>query len=244
MNKKVENKNIKQKIIYDDKEDLEIKRIAYLKNPFQKYMLGVSIILFCFMLTFSIIFISGYFQKKLDKPDINDAINTRNNILITNNGEIKLHINKESFVNKNDLKIEKINTIEYDNKDSKDDNSIKINIKYNILHNKFSRNSYSTTDSDVIVRFSYSYDEEEWTYINNVISINDSTIKPLMGNYYDVSGIEGNLNVSTNFEINASALEKVKMYWRSETVFKYNPDKIIDNNYEAYFKIEYKEDAK
>lgn len=222
--------------------DLEIKKVAYRKNLSQNILLYVLVSVFCIMLGTSIIFISSYYQQRMETNNIEKIkITTKmNNLLITNLGEINENITKQNFVNKTDYSIERINTLELENKkDSENNGQIKFNVIYSIYDNEFSRNEYATNDSDVLVRFSYSLDGAHWTYINNVVSTSESTLSPLMGNFYDISGLKTKLRVVTNYELSGRPGEKVTMYWRSETIFKYNKSETINNKYKANFKIEY-----
>lgn len=240
MNKKVDNSALKNN---NYEEDLEIKKVAYMQNPMQNILLYVLICLFCIMLGASIVFINSYYQKKVESNSLEkiEITTKKSNVIITNLGEIKETITKNSFVNKTDYTIEKINTMEIETKkDSEDNGIIKFNIIYDIYNNDFPRNEYATNDSDVLVRFSYSHDGVHWIYVNNVISTNESTLRPLMGNFYDISGLVTKLKVVTNYELSSTPGEKVEMYWRSETTFKYNKNEKLNSNYKANFKIEYK----
>ena len=72
-----------------------------------------------------------------------------------------------------------------------------------------------------------------------MVSTLESTLSPLMGNFYDISGLVTTLNIATNYEISSKPGETIKMYWRSETIFKYN-EKIGEKTFNSNFKIEYK----
>lgn len=239
MNKKVN----KKEVIYDDREDIEISEVANQKNDSQIILLPVLIIIFFLVLGCSLLFINSYYQNKLNDEESKEVIkinNKKNNIFITNNELIKQKIVNESFKNNKDITIEKINFIELVTaNDANESGTITFDIDYEIIKNDFENNVFATNDSDVLVRFSYSYNKNDWTYINNVISTNNSTLSPLMGNYYDIAGLKTNLNIVTNLELNSEPGESKIMYWRSETIFKYNKNKKFDNEYEAKFKIEY-----
>lgn len=241
MNKKVDNL-VKKEI--DDKEDLEIKNIAYLRVSSQKILLYVLIFLFVIMLGTSIMFIKKYYVSKELNNNFSETIeinNYRNNVLITNNGEIKENITNTTFKNNKEYVIERVNAIKLTtNEKAETDGIIKYDVKYNIEKNDFLRNEYSTNDSEVLVRFSYSFDNEEWIYINNVISTTESTLNVLMGNYYDISGMVTNLKIATNYEMSSAPGETITMYWRSETIFKNKKDIELNKNIEANFKLEYK----
>lgn len=233
----------KQKL-YDDKEDLEIRRVAYLKNSAQKFLLCSIILLFVIMLGISLLFINNYYKSSSRNKYNGEIIEVKelyNNILINNNGKIEEIITSESFKNDKNLVIEKINTVELStNKDAKSNGIIKFDVKL-VLNNDFEKNEISTNDSDLLVRFSYSYDKMNWTYINNVVRTSSSTLKPLMGNYYDVAGLQTILNISTNFELKANAGKSSKMFWRAEFVIKNKKDENIKNNLKGNFKLEYKD---
>lgn len=228
----------------DDKEDLEIQKIAY-KNESNQILLYFLVFLFCVMLGTTISFINSYYRNKNEENKLLETIEVKsdkNQVLITNNGEINEQISEQSFKEDDDILIEKISTIELiTNKNADKEGIIKFNVKYNIIKNDFLRNEYASNKSDILVRFSYSFDNEKWTYINNVISTSESTLSPLMGNYYDVSGIKSNLNIATNYELFSKPGEKIKMYWRSETTFKNNSKNKEIKEFAANFKIEYKD---
>ena len=117
--------------------------------------------------------------------------------------------------------------------------NININVKYNITNNEFRNQTLASTNNDVLVRFMYSYDNENWEYINNVISTTDSTLNPLMGSYYDISGLTTNLKVVTNMEIKNKVGKTTTMYWKCETLLKNISDN-INKNISADFIVEYK----
>lgn len=226
----------KKGTIIDDKEDLEIKKVANMK-PFSKLVFYMLFIMFFSMLCSSIILGNFYFINKRNKNivEINEKDQT---ILITNNGFLQKNINKEDFNKKEELKIEQISSIEVKTNEK---DIIKFNVVYNILENDFRRNEIASLYSDVLIRFAYSFDNEKWTYINNVISSTESTLSPLMGNYYDISGIKTNLKIITNYNLETQKDKKIKMFWKSELVFK-NPDKIKYNNkFNSELKIEHKD---
>ncbi|MBE6157031.1 MAG: hypothetical protein E7161_04750 [Firmicutes bacterium] len=240
MNKKVAKILLKQ---HDDSEDLEIKKMAYLKVPFQKFLLYTLILLFFTLLCSSILIIS--YHIKSSRTNFGETIeitNLKNNVLIINNGKFDEKITDKSFENDNDLTIEKINTITLStNKDSKEKGIIKFNVKYEISENDFIKNEIATNYSELLVRFSYSFDNDNWIYVNNVISTSDSNIIPLMGNYYDIAGLNTTLHIATNYELTADINDSTKMYWRAETIIRNK--KNTNNNLGVNFKIEYKDNA-
>jgi len=240
----MDKKGTKKRIVIDDKEDLEIKKIASLKDTTPKFLLYVLIVLFCIMLGCSVLFINYYVNSNENNNSIETIeVNSRKNkVLITNNGELDIDITYDSFKVGEDLVLEKISTIELaTSKDAKEKGKIFFDVKYDVLENDFKRNEFSSLSSDVLVKFSYSFDNENWKYINNVISTDESTISPMMGNNYDISGIVSNLKIATNYELKSDIGEITKMYWRSEVVFKNKESKKINNNFKANFKIEYKD---
>ena len=84
----------------------------------------------------------------------------------------------------------------------------------------------------------YSYDNKNWEYVNNVISTTNSTLNPLMGSYYDISGLKENLKVLTNFEVNNKIDTTTTIYFKCETLIK-NIEDSIGKNIKAEFKVEY-----
>lgn len=245
MDKNTSTKDIR-KIVIDDSEDVEIRDIAYQKVSYYKKLLLVLTILFIVMLISSFIMVTKLYQNKQNNTEVEtiEIKNNVDNILITNIAGIKETITNNSFKENKDLVVEKVNTIDITSiEDSTRDSKILIDIRYEILENDFRRNEFAQNDSDVLVRFSYSYDKVNWTYINNVISADDTTITPMMGNYYNIAGLISNLRIVTNYEIINEKGESTTMYWRSETVFKNKQDETVNNNFEAEFKIVYKNSA-
>ena len=243
MNKKVSKSDVK-KNKYDDKEDLEIKKVAYTNSKSQTFLFYSLVIIFIIMLCYMTYTITNhYINKKQRKTEVIEVNYNKNKVMIINNGQIKESINNDSFANtENEIVIERINSIELiSNKNATEKPRISYNVKYKINKNTFNRNLYSTSNSNLLVKFSYSLDCENWTYINNVISTPDSTINPLVGNFYDIAGYETTLNVITNLRLEAEKNGSNKVYWRSETVFKKLDSKNIDDVLDANFMIEYKE---
>lgn len=230
---------------YDDKEDNTIKEVAEFKDNSSNY----SKIIFCVLimiLGFSIanLFISfnSYKKSKLDFMPNDNTIEIKrhkDNILIINNGIIEEKITNDNYNKDGNYMIERIVSIEIKSNKNGEDSKAQYNLKYNILENEFNKNALPSTDSEVIVRYSYSHDLKEWNYINNVLSTNESTINPLMGKAYDISGIKDNLKIATNATIEAKDGESNIIYWKSETIFKKKNNKSINNNFKANFKIDY-----
>jgi len=227
---------------YDDKEDLEIKKIAHSKYFFPRVLIVVLILLFLAMIIISTLFINNYFKKPNtlnNDGEIIEITNSKNNIVINNNGKIQEKIDNNRFKNGN-LVIEKINTIELFTDDSSED-GVNFDVKLLLLENDFNKNEISKNDSNLLVRFSYSYDNKNWTYIKNVIRTSNSTLNPLMGNYYDIAGLETTLNINTNFKLKTIKGNNNKMYWKAEFVIKNKDKGKIDNNLIGNFKLVYKD---
>lgn len=225
---------------YDDKEDIEIKKIAYSKN--NNILLYILMFIFIFALCFTTSkIVSKYINKYRNNTEIVEISKYKNRVLIVNNGEIKETIDNNSFKQNDEIVIEKINTIEYiPNKNATEDNSILYDIKYSINENSFKRNLVSNKKSQVLVRFSYSIDGKTWNYINNVISTTNSTLDSLIGNYYDISGLITNLNIITGKKLDIENNVN-KVYWRSETIFQKDEEEYIGGIFDANFKIKYRE---
>ena len=119
---------------------------------------------------------------------------------------------------------------------------IYFNVKLNIDKNDFNHNALATTNSELLMKISYSYDNENWTYINNVLQTNNTTITPLMGNYYDIAGIESEIRISTKKELTAKLNESKKMYWKIETIIKKQNKEHVENNLQMNFYLEYEDD--
>ena len=157
---------------------------------------------------------------------------------IINKGKIDEEITLQSYNENGEMVIEKINEIEIIAA-NETESKIEFDINYNILVNDFKVSAKPTNKSEVLVRFAYSFDGEEWTYINNVISTNTSNLSPLIGNNYDISGLITNLKVATNYELKPKDLNPLKMYWKSETLFKKIEEKENSKKFQANFTIDY-----
>lgn len=243
-NKTNENKKRIVKKKYDDKEDLEISYFAS-SNPRESFL---TKFFFCLLLIMIGVVLGKYFIYN-NKGNLNEQIKTEDkkiikiksysdNILISNNGVINEEINDE-LVNNKPYIIEKVNYIELKSDKSDENNKIYYDVKFNITTNEFTPNN-NANDSDVLVKFAYSYDNKNWEYINNVISTSNSTIKPLMGRSYDISGIIDNLKVATNMELNTKNDETKRIYWKAELTFRNKKNKEFNNKFNANFIIEYK----
>ncbi len=236
MNKKVEDTGI---TITDTLQE----NMKHHKNVSQYLLLFILIALFGLTFFSCLYYIGSYYQNKnkiLHNAEVIEINKDNINALITNDGKIKGTLDNISEETEQ-YSIEKVNTIvlKTDEK-SKEDGKIYFNIKYNISENTFNRNMIAKNDSDLLVRFSYSFDNDNWTYLNNVITTNNnSTINPMMGNFYDIAGYISDLNVQTGYELTSKPGEEIKMYWKCETIMsniKDNADKKIIAN----FNIEYK----
>ena len=234
------NKKVGKKKTYDDKEDLTIREVAYYKNSSQVLLLFILVVLFAFTLYNSLMYIGKYYinKNKLENDvEIIEIKNSKNSALINNEGYLEKQITDN--IEEEETVIIKTSSITLKtNKDETKDGTIKFDLKYDILENDFPININSKDDSDLRVRFAYSYDGENWTYINNAISTYESTLNPLIGNYYDISGIVSTLKVATNTELASAPGESKTMYWKSETVIKNKSDN-VGKKIKANFKIDY-----
>ena len=223
-------------------EDLEIKKVAH-NNKFSQAIL-FTILFVIFILTFfcSLFYIGKYYDAKINLLYGSKSIEIKtkyNNALIVNNGIIDKTITDEDVKFNKSYLIEKESFIKIStDKKSPQDGSLFFNVRYDIKNNDFKNNVISNINSDVLVRFMYSYDQKHWEYINNVISTTDSSLNPLMGSYYDIAGLNTNLKVITNFEINNQKGKTTTIYWKCETLLKNIKDN-VGKNIAADFKIEY-----
>jgi len=211
------------------------------KPKTNKVLLVVLILLFCFTLFITSSYIIKYNNElKINgNEEIIEITNKKINASIINNGTIDEKISSLVFEDEKKIVIEKENVIEIISSDD-EDNTIEFNINYNILVNEFKTNLIPSNKSEVLVKFAYSYDGDNWTYINNVISTNISNISPLIGNTYDIAGLVTNLRVATNYELGMKDKEKTKMYWKSETIFKNLDQSEAVKHFKANFTIDYK----
>ncbi len=238
MNKK-ERETKKSK--YDGKEDAKIKQVAHYNDLQQYVLLAILIILFGFTLFTSLVYVGKYYKQKnneLNSEEIIEIKHDNTKSVITNNGHIDKILTIEDDNNHEDVIVEKTNVIEITSEDEENLKKEYFNIRYEITENDFSKNIMATGDSDLLVRFSYSFDNEEWNYVTNAISYNDTNITPLVGSLYDISGLKGNIKVLTNFEMTSNPYEPVRVYWRCETIIKYK-DENLGKKIQADFKISY-----
>lgn len=233
MNKKGNNINCK--------EEIRIKKVSNSNKNENKLLLIVLIVLFFLTLFISIRYIIKYqnIKKLNENAEIIEIKNKETNASIINNGSIIKKVNSNTFDDKNEIIIENINVIEIIPNKGSTNSGIKFDVKYNITKNDFIESKMPTNNSEVLVRFSYSFDKEKWTNINNVITTTNSNISPLIGNTYDIAGLLTNLNVATDYEINTTEKKEI-MYWRSETIFKNLNNNDIEKEFNANFSIEYK----
>ena len=236
-------KDNKKSVIYDDKEDKNIEKIANSKknDPTHKILLIILIILFVLTLFISVSYIITYKNDK-NNPNNGEIIEIKTksaNISIVNNGFVREKIDDQKFLEEKEYVVENINTIELIPTDD-ENNKVNYDIKYNIIKNDFKLNNIPSNNSEVLVKFSYSYDKEEWLYVNNVISTTNSNISPLIGNNYDIAGMLTTLNVATNVELATNDKKTSKIYWRSETIFKNLEEVTESKEFNANFNIEYK----
>lgn len=229
--------------IFIDNDNDELDKIAFKKVHFvNKYIIFYSFI-FVAILICSIWQIYNYVEKKKTYEGINKVVEI-------SSGDSKLEIFNDNFVpdyktsgiyneNKTEATVQNINRLELSlDKDIKSKIIYNYNVRYRIYDNL---SEYSIDNNPtLLVRFSYSTDNKNWTYVNNVISTTNSTLMPLMGNYYDITNLETTLNVATNLEIAGKKEEVKTIYWRAETIFK-NLDNV---NYDlsllnATFDVEY-----
>ena len=229
--------SFKSRRTYDDKEDLEIKEVAYLKTASQKALFCVLLVLFGIVLGTTFLTIKDYMGKlhsknvetlKIEKDDYD--------ITIVNN-TVEEDIDLSGLTSADERVLEKINYIEVENK-SNVTKSIKYDVKLNIVKNEFAHSIYSSNDSDILVRFSYSNDKSNWNYIKNSISTTDSVLNVLMGDYYDISGIEDSLRVVTNKNIDIKAHDKEKIYWRMELYYQNKQSNNTHSKFNSVFKID------
>ncbi len=241
MNKRVTDTSSKVKNEID--EDLEIKKVAHSKNYTQTLLLIILIVLFALTLFCSCFYISKYYENKnkvKGNAELIEISKESNKSLITNNGPFERVIDDTLS---EDVVVESFANVEVTtDDDSKQDGVLVYDVKYEISQNDFDFNPISTISSGVLVRFSYSFDNKEWTNANYVLTAPSTTLSPLMSNYYDVGGIVGTINVSTNYKLSSKPGETKKMYWKSETLIRNNSE-TVGKALKANLKIEYKESA-
>lgn len=206
-------------------------------NKVLYYIIIALIIVFVFLVGMTF---KKYYEYKKDKStQVIQITEGDKKIVINNSGNIDKTINTKSFIDGDKIILTNIDSIEYSSEDISESNIINYDIKYLIKKNDFINNMYKTNSSEVLVRFSYSYDLNNWTYINNVISTDDSTLTPLMGDYYDIAGLIGTLRVKTNYDLKLNDSNSKTIYWRSETIFQNSKRHYDNNGFSADFKIVY-----
>lgn len=223
--------------VIDDKEDLNITKVAYKKKS-QKLLLFLLILIFFSVLSITVMYIKRFYNNLENIDNYQEVTKVRDNsgeILVANNGVIDAVINNTSFPNGlDDLVIENIDYMEYTPTEDKD-YSINYNVRYRIYENEFQNNA--TNVGKLFVKFSYSYDKENWEYITNVISTESSNISPGIGRVYDITNETGVLKIATNEKLKGNKAKKI--YWRSETIVRNSPNFIKDQKLKVNFRIEY-----
>ena len=226
-----------REVINNEKEDLEIRKVAYFKNSQQILLLVILIVLFTLTFFCSLFYISKYYDAKINLGNGSKIleVTTKDYYMVINNkGVIDKTINNADVEYNDKITIEKVNKLTFTAKKA---SNVTFNIRYNIINNDFERNAIANLNNDVLVRFMYSYDNENWEYVNNAISTTESTLKPLMGSYYDISGLVTKLKVVTNYNLENKTGKDVQMYWKCETLFNNIKDN-VGKNLKAEFKID------
>lgn len=231
------------KYFTDENEDIEIRKIAHNKSENCTLVFLVIVFFLILITTLTYIFLYNKGKNVEDREKIIEISKGNNKVLISNVGEITETYSNEMFLNKEKITIERINSIELIAKENVlKEEKIYFNVKLNIDKNDFNHNALATTNSELLMKISYSYDNENWTYINNVLQTNNTTITPLMGNYYDIAGIESEIRISTKKELTAKLNESKKMYWKIETIIKKQNKEHVENNLQMNFYLEYEDD--
>ena len=226
---------------YNNRE--QIKKVAHSKNYIQILLLIILIVLFALTLFCSCFYIGKYYEAKnkvKGNAELIEISKKSNKSLITNNGPFERVIDDTLS---EDVLIESYANVELStNDDSENDGVLVYDVKYEIIQNDFTFNPISNISSDILVRFSYSFDNKEWKSTDYVLTAPSTTLNPLMSNYYDIGGIVGAINVSTNYKLSSKPGETKKMYWKSETLIR-NTGNTVGKAFKANLKIEYKESA-
>lgn len=246
------NKKIKQinkdheidrvKIYIDD--DSELDKIAFSKMPIVNKSIMLYFVILIIVAICTVIQVDGYIERRKSFEGTDNVIEIKESnakIELFNNGSVPT-INDSVILNSNatEATVETINHITLTlNKSLDKEVSHKYNIRYRIYENEFDK---IDNTASLLVRFSYSLDNQTWTYINNPLTTTNSTLMPEMGNYYDISGLETTVNVATNYEIATKDKEHKIIYWKAETIYK-NMDKegFASKKLNATFAIDYVE---
>jgi len=210
-------------------------------------ILSVGLILILLALfTFTFIISVFYYNKYMAMNELGNNEEVieikRQNIKasILNNGKIDETINKNMFTEtKREIIVTNIDELVISSIDKKEDVELVYDVKYKISKNDFFQNSKPSTNSEVLVKFSYSYDQEEWHYINNAISTSTSNISSILNNGFDIAGLVTDLSVATDYKLSTKNNEEARVYWRSETIFRKTNHTTDDKKLEANFVIEY-----
>lgn len=238
------NENYEQdrvKIFIDGDTD-ELDKIAFKKVHYVNKFIVFYSVIFVAILICSIWQIYNYVEKKRTYEGFNKTveISSRDSkLVIFNDNYVPSYKNAGIFnEDRTEATVQNVSRLELSlNKDLKSKVVYNYNVRYRIYDN-LSKYSIDNNPS-LLVKFSYSTDNKNWTYVNNVISTTNSTLMPLMGNYYDITGLETTLNVATNLEI-AGKDETKTIYWRAETFYKCLDS--VDSNLtllNATFDVEY-----
>lgn len=209
--------------IFVDSDNDDLDKIAFKKVRFINKYIVFYIIIFIAIFICSIWQIYNYVEKKKAYDGLNKVIEISSHdskIAIFNDSNVPSYKTAGIFnETKTEAIVQNIDKIELSlDKDLKS----KVIYNYNVRYRIYDNSSVYSMDNEptILVRFSYSTDNKNWVYVNNVISTTNSTLMPLMGNYYDITGLETTLNVATNLEISGKKETTKTIYWKAETTYK------------------------
>ena len=228
MNKRVKKK---KEVKHDGTEDLKIKKVAN-QNNVQTIIAIMLILLFGLTLFTTLVYVGKFYHNKYNdnnNQETIEIIKDDTKIVISNNGSINKTLSTSDNNKSKEIILENIDTIEIESHDYNNILKKYFDIRYNITKNDFTKNVLGTNDSDVIVRFAFSYDKKEWFYLNNAVTINGSNINSLIGSSYDLAGVIGNVKVLTNYELSTNP-----------TIIKYKEEN-LGKTIQAEFKVNYKD---
>lgn len=231
------NKKDLDEVLYSSEEDLKITKIAR-SNKFSLYIVLASCLFIIVILASTMSIVNYVNSKKEENIVAKKEIDKDNQVIISNNGIVDKNVTEDVLDSKGEYSFICEDSIEFlRNKDTLKEDTIYYSVKYDIINNSFKSNIIPTNDSEALVRFFYSYDRENWTYVNNVISSEQKNLNPLMGSYFDIAGLTNNLKVATNYELTSNPGESKIVYWRAETTIRSNFKKNFNGNIKANFYI-------
>lgn len=225
-------------VIIDSEEDSKIKDVAGFNKKTNSIFLVVLILLLVSNVITTLVFGYIYFNNfDNDNKERLTIANKDSYVVVLNDSNINFKLSSSDLELGTDKIYTNVDSISLTNKTKDTDVSYEYSVIYNISKNEFLKRNISGAYEDLYVAFSYSYDNENWNYINSSLTTSDSQINTVYGYYYNISGLETLIKVNTNDDIIAEKGESKTIYWRAETMIKPNDNTYDERSFTASFEI-------